>query len=569
MKTIKYIIRYSLLTLFAIAFSTTNGQAQLEINNTLNADQLVTLLLGEGVEFSNATLTCPDLASAQFLNGSTTNIGIDNGIILTTGSAEIAIGPNDDSSADLNNNAPGDPDLQNLVTNPTRDACVLEFDFIPNGLQISFNYVFASEEYEEFYCSNFNDVFAFFLSGPNPGGGAYANENIALVPGSSTVVSINNVGPEECDGIDNSAFYINNDAGATIQYDGFLTPFSASAATTPCEVYHIKLAIADVKDFIYDSGVFLETGSFISTNIVASAEIEHVACKGEETGAIDLTVSEGVPPFTYSWSNGETTEDLVGVPAGNYSVDISDCVETITVELTVLEPEETLTATLEDCYPVIFGFGDDNCATLTPTVMGGTGAYSYSWNNGSADASIEVCPEESAVYGVTITDENGCTTEVSTYVEVLDVRCGKKLKKIMVCHVPSGNNSNAHEICVSPNSVNSHLGHGDYLGPCDFIACNNEFTNEIDIQSRDSAINNEDLIAVYPSPASGFVTLQIYIPLSEVKSVKLTNIEGKIISELIQVDKSEIHFNLNNPGIYLLSIQDQNGEIYVKRIMNL
>lgn len=241
--------------------------AQLNVASGLTGQQLVDILTsgGASVEISNVTLVSPGSSTGSFSNGNTTNIGLDAGILLTSGSVNVAPGPNNDDDAGVNNGAVGDADLGALVPQATYDAAYLQFDVVPQGNTITFNYVFASEEYEEYFCTQFNDVFAFFVTG-----GGYTNENIALVPGTNDPVSINNVGPGPCEFpensgvVDNSSEYNNNSGGTTIQYDGFTNVFTATIEVEPCVTYRFKLAVADAGDGILDSGVFIEAGSFTS-----------------------------------------------------------------------------------------------------------------------------------------------------------------------------------------------------------------------------------------------------------------------------------------------------------------
>nr|WP_281250717.1 choice-of-anchor L domain-containing protein [Hydrococcus rivularis] len=134
------------------------------------------------------------------------------------------------------------------------DANILEFEFESAGGDLFFDYVFASEEYNEFVNSIFNDVFGFFLDGVN----------IALIPGTSTPVAINNVNSGS-----NSAFYNNNDPSDlgtptpfNIQYDGFTKVFTAKALGLTPGKHKIKLATADTGDRILDSAVFIKASSF-------------------------------------------------------------------------------------------------------------------------------------------------------------------------------------------------------------------------------------------------------------------------------------------------------------------
>jgi len=237
--------------------------AQLQISQSLTPTQLIQqVLIGNGVTVSNITFTGDVQAIGKFYNGATTNLGLQSGVIMTSGNATLAIGPNNSGSSGFNNTGVSDPQLASLVTTAIHDAAVFDFDFVPIADTVSFRYVFGSDEYEEFVGSNYNDVFGFFISGPNPAGGNYTNLNMAMIPGTSNPVSINNVNQGM-----NTSYYFNNDNGITIQYDGMTVILEAWAVVTPCVTYHFKAAIGDAGDGVYDSGVFLEEGSF-STNAV-------------------------------------------------------------------------------------------------------------------------------------------------------------------------------------------------------------------------------------------------------------------------------------------------------------
>ena len=129
----------------------------------------------------------------------------------------------------------------------------MEFDVIPTCDQLQIRFVFGSEEYPEWVSAGFNDAFGFFISGPNPGGGNYNNDNVALLPDGVTIVSIDNVNANL------NAFYINVDnCGSNIAFDGLYNRLISEVAVVPCESYHFKIAIADAGDGIYDSGVFID-----------------------------------------------------------------------------------------------------------------------------------------------------------------------------------------------------------------------------------------------------------------------------------------------------------------------
>ncbi len=250
---------YLIITLMiANCFKST---AQINTNTSVTALQLAQALVGPGATVLNPVITGAFGSYGTFANGSSTNIGIDHGIILTSGTATL---PNTNTMASFgaSNGAPGDPLLAFAGT--TNDACRFEFDVVAYDSILTFNYVFASDEYND-YVNSINDAFGFFISGP----GIVGQQNIAVVPGTSTQITINNV---NC-GL-NGSYYVCNDpwdplgggcttqcptnaAQTTVEYDGFTTLLTAQANVMACDTYHLVLVIADVSDFIFDSGVMI------------------------------------------------------------------------------------------------------------------------------------------------------------------------------------------------------------------------------------------------------------------------------------------------------------------------
>ena len=273
---IKFISSFVFVSLSLMAFS-----QSVVVSNTQTPTQLINnVLLGMGVTASNITINGSPLnannAQGNVVSFTNTNpaFPISSGLLLTTGNAIAAQGPN--NSTNLSNNLPAtasvasDPHLNILAAGTVTNGVVLEFDFIPTGDTLNFRYIFGSEEYPEFSPSTFNDAFGLFLWGPGITGpyalAGYANgANIATIPG-GIPVTINNVGDAS-----NTAYYVFNDNGSTygnaIQYDGTTVLLTAAASVQCNQTYHIKLAISNVSDQAYDSGVFLEANSF-SSNVV-------------------------------------------------------------------------------------------------------------------------------------------------------------------------------------------------------------------------------------------------------------------------------------------------------------
>ncbi len=240
---------------------TTTAQA-ISITPTSNGNDLVQEILGSGITIAPNSINYTGAAGASglFTDGLSSGIGIDSGIILTTGSAVDAEGPNYSDQKTTRNGLPGDSDLDELIPGySTQDATILEFDFETEGGNVFFNYVFASEEYIEWTNSKYNDMFAFFLNG----------ENVALIPGTSTPVAINTVNGGEPLGTNASypEYFNNNDLDNggghfDIEYDGFTNVFTVKALGLEAGTHRMKLAIADVGDQQWDSAVFIEAGSF-------------------------------------------------------------------------------------------------------------------------------------------------------------------------------------------------------------------------------------------------------------------------------------------------------------------
>jgi len=301
---IKHYLTCLLFTIFIADIS-----AQLVVNtNTYTTPELLELLLGEGIEMSSLSFSGIHIQRGYF-NATSTNLNINEGVILATGNAYVAVGPNDmdnatqpqDSGCGTPDNQPplqgpgglcgyGDIDLDNILagTTSTYDAAVIEFDFVPEFNTLLLDYIFASEEYPEYVCSDFNDVFAFFLTGPKPDGGNYNKYNVAMIPGTDIPVTINTVNPGEpgsqgtffgCTGIGSlefSNFYNNNSGGTTVQFDGFTSPLQMVAPVIPGEIYTIKIAIADAGDGVLDSAVFLKKNSFKSVEITDIQELGYL-----------------------------------------------------------------------------------------------------------------------------------------------------------------------------------------------------------------------------------------------------------------------------------------------------
>lgn len=424
------------------------ASAQLTVQGGFTGAQLVQTLLGGGVNASNITLNCPGTSAGTF-NGTNSNIGLPGGVLLTSGSINVAPGPNNSGSAGVSNNAAGDPQLTAQAGFVTYDACVLEFDLTPMCDTIEIRYVFGSDEYPEFVGTGFNDAFGFFISGP----GITGTQNIAKIPGTQTTVTINNVNQNL-----NSQYYVTN-TGSTVQYDGFTTPLQALAVVIPCSTYHLKLAIADAGDHIYDSGVFLENGGIgcISQQITLNASSNSISGQPYAVeGCVDALFyvkRQGnlSQPHTLNFNVGGTATngvdmntipsqvtfpvgvDSVGIPIQAVDDGITEGLEQIyiTITDTICQTVFTDSAVIVISDPPEAGFGATTECEGTATQFSDSSSFAlgpiFSWfwdfDDGGATAAMKTPTHTFSgpgTYNVTqiVTTADGCTDTITQPVVV-------------------------------------------------------------------------------------------------------------------------------------------------------
>lgn len=451
------------LIVISFIFISLQGNAQLVTTGGMTPNALVqNVLIGPGVQVSNVFYSGSAGAIGRF-NSTNANVGIDEGIVITTGTISPGgngpHGPNNQSNAGIDNGAGGYPPLSNLGGAPTFNAAILEFDFIPFSDTVRFEYVFGSEEYPEYVGSQFNDVFAFFITGP---GLNAAGENMAIIPGTGQAVAINNVNA----GL-NSQFFVNNGDGTQapfngsatyIQYDGFTVPLQAVSRVQCGETYHLIIAIADVGDEIFDSGIFLKANSFTSEQPVSvdyslssdpyldgqtmaagctSATITLTRSGNDLSQPLTIPINvsgsavEGVDyttiPNSVTFAANQTTVSFtIDALAGGTITDIGN----LLLEFEILDPcgdqnfqlIELFIRMVED-VEVSFEVGELLCPgdpmELVAQATGGGGAYTYLWSTGESTSSIFVNPTSTETYTVQVTDE--CLNQTAEYTETVDV----------------------------------------------------------------------------------------------------------------------------------------------------
>ena len=455
--------------------------AQMTTTSNLTVQQYVQdVLLGQNVTVSNITFNGASANTVTPAVGGfdapTSNLGIFSGFAMSSGDVAGMIGPNDQNSYDYDGTSifnGTDPDLLSLVQAngglSIHDWVIIEFDFVPLGDTLSFNYVWGSEEYDTYVGSGFNDVFGFFISGPGINGPYSGNaENIALVPGTSTNVAINsinngggNAGPcTNCEyynqlGSDADFFNNINDPIHTdpfyIQFDGYTDVLTARAIVQCGLTYHIKLAVCDANDWFLDSGVFLQRDSF-SSNLVVQVTLNFEVA-GPEGNTLFENCGDGNIIFERPESGDPNTElvayveysgtatmgvdysvlpDSVVFPPGVQSISIyldaftdglSEGLETLHMEITnIAECGEALLNSSFDfvisdfAEPlVVEGVNYDICSgstvTLEPIITGGYAVYGYSWSTSETTETIDVTPGFTSTYLLTVSDTCGMPSD--------------------------------------------------------------------------------------------------------------------------------------------------------------
>ncbi|HFS67813.1 MAG TPA: hypothetical protein ENK67_06335, partial [Flavobacteriia bacterium] len=242
--------------------------------------------------------------SYGYFNAVGTTFPFQEGLILSNGRVNDIPGPNAGviSGSAINWAGLDANSATVLGENNTYNATTLEFDFVPLVDHMSFEYIFASEEYETSLMCTYSDVFGFLLKKASDPDSAYVN--IALVPGTTTPVKVTTVHPQgSCPAQNEQFFDTFNGFNAPVDFQGQTVALIAESDVVPNETYHIKLIIADDQDDVYDSAVFLRAGSFeISTDLGDDRIISNgnPACGQEE-----ITLDAGVAD-TYQWYKNGT-----------------------------------------------------------------------------------------------------------------------------------------------------------------------------------------------------------------------------------------------------------------------
>lgn len=429
-------------------------KAQIVVDNLLTPQQLIQdVLVGSGVVITNVNYTGNPLSIGRF-NNAQSLIGMDSGVVMGSGFVTTIVNPPGITSSDPTCVTCSDPQLAAIVAPQLiRDAAVLSFDFSSDADTVLFRYVFASEEYPNFAPpvnpNGINDVFGFFVTGLNPSGPAFVNFNIAVIPNTSTPVTIANVNPAF-----NSSFFVPNfgaNANTNFVFGGYTVILTAKVAVIPCLTYNLKLAIGDASDQILDSGVFLEAKSFtaniptmnldftnpqvVDTNAIEGCKnakvvfqlpspatqdvVVPIALTGSATNGVDyIFVPDSIIIFA-----GNDTASLTIVPIADGIVEGDETVF-VTVMSSLCAPN-FINFLIKDYNIPVFEISNDtticqgDTLTLSSVVTGGLLNYSYLWSTGDTTSSIFITANGDSTYSIISRD--GCgTADTSNIIVTVD-----------------------------------------------------------------------------------------------------------------------------------------------------
>lgn len=374
-----------ILILITLSFTVSFSQ-NITVNETFTPQQLIeNILVNSGcVSVSNFSANGGNFGTGElsygYFNANGSAFPFQEGILLSTGKLNSAVGPNSNFSDDGNGSGwTGDTDLNTaLGLSNTFNASVLEFDFVPNANTISFEYIFSSEQYllnpSSGQC-NFTDGFAFLLKEAT----ATTYQNLALIPGTATPVRVNTVrgSGTTCPAANETFFDAFNTGNYPTAFDGQTKVLTAQSVVTPGTLYHIKLVIADEGNGRFDSGIFLRAGSFISEKDLG---VDRLIATGNPlctTQNLPLNATQTGATF-YQWflnGNpilGQNNPTYNVTSAGNYSVEISigfGCTLTGSIEIEYAPNLIVAKDDFEVCDTNIDGLAPFDLATLQTQIF--------------------------------------------------------------------------------------------------------------------------------------------------------------------------------------------------------
>jgi len=377
-----------------------------------------------------------------------------------------------------------------------------------------------------------------------------------------------------------------SDGEATVNIDGGTLSYSyqwdadagnqTTATATGLSAGTYCVVVTDANGCMVEDCVTLTEPPVLTAVISNESDYNgyNISCHGGNDGWATVTEGGGVAPFTYLWSDGQMTSTASDLSAGYYSVTVTDangCTETTDITLTEPDP---LTIDAGENQTVYYGYPPAECADISWSGEGGgVPPYTITWNDGGAQTH-EVCPGEfTTIYTVTIEDANGCIETDEVKICVIDVRCGKKLDKVELCHIPPGNPNKAHTICVSVNAVATHLEHGDVLGACGIDhSCDDDAKSAPDLPI--SSFEAETTLNAYPNPFNTSTTVEFSSSVDGRITLELFDYTGKLIKVLYNSEAEagspyEVEVNASGlqQGLMFCILKHSDGTVKIQKLV--
>jgi len=286
---------------------------------------------------------------------------------------------------------------------------------------------------------------------------------------------------------------------------------------------------------------------------IANAGADVSVCAGS-AASLAASATGGSAPYSYLWDNGATTASVSVSPSATavYTVAITDNNGNTAYDAVTVHVNAAPTANAGPDRNIYIGYGM-SCVPLTGSATSGTSPYTYQWNTGAQTPVINVCPNVSTNYTLTVTDANGCVASDVASVNVEDIRCGSG--KVYVCR-------NGRTRCIRTNQVNSYLNSGYTLG-----ACNNKLDDEV-MEEEVAALR------LYPNPANDAVTIELMLDATANVWAEIYAMDGRKVAtedRLGTLEEGEVMSfrmatNDLKPGIYLVVVTTDTGVRYTERL---
>ena len=423
------------------SYSWSNGSSNASINNLAPGNYTVTITAANGC-FDSETITIDEVNCALSASTTQTNVtyfNSNNGTATATASG----GPspfsyswsNGSSSASINNLAPGNYTVTVTAANGCFDSETITIDEVSCSLSAS-----TSQTNVTYFGSNNGTATATASGGPNPFSYSWSNGSSSasinnLAPGNYTVTitAANGCFDSETITIDevscslsastsqtNVTYFGSNNGTATANASGGPNPYSYSWSNGSSSATVNNLAPGN-----YNVTITAANGCFdLATITIDEVDCASFSLSLNKTDETYLNTDDGsatanpigTAPFTYTWSNGQSTKTINNLSPGNYTVTVTaanGCFDSETI--TIDEVSCSLSASTSQTNVTYFG---SNNGTATATASGGPSPFSYSWSNGSNTSTVNNLTPGN--YNVTVTAANGCFDLASLTVHELD-----------------------------------------------------------------------------------------------------------------------------------------------------